>query len=266
MKVRVGADRARDLVRRMHAFVAKLPFDDVSQIFEYDPPDGKYVFERAVADKWKPGDLYLPRKRDDGQTEHVHVPGLHVICFHANIRGSETASFGLASHPPVVLHREEIIVSHGENAQSHQIGQGPAIEFNTRLRGWYSWSNFVKTQYAGNPKFGGVENFLRAHRSVFAAIDECKRLGLTTRIRDDANYWRHRNDEKLVAELKRWDELIAGFAGKLTDAFEEAGHSFVAPIKDRPDFEHLEARGADMMKKAGKGKKRKGRGKGPAAE
>jgi hypothetical protein len=187
-----------------------------------------------------------------------------VICFHANIRGSETASFGLASHPPVVVHREEVIISHPGGGETRQIGKGAPTEFNTRQRGWYSWSNFVKTQYAGNPKLGGADNFLRAHHSVFAAIDECKRLGMTVRIRDDANYWKHRDDKKLIAELKRWDELIAGFAGKLTDALEGTEQTFVAPIKNRPDFEHLEARGAEMMKKA-KRKKRKGRGKGPSA-
>ena len=40
---------------------------------------------------------------------------------------------------------------------------------------------------------------------------------MRTRIRDDAQYWRHRDQRKLLVELAKWDELIAGFAGKLSD-------------------------------------------------
>jgi hypothetical protein len=108
MKIKTDAAGARRLVRRLHRFVAKLPFDHVSEVEEYDPPDGRYAFPRGKADPhWKPGTAYLHRKRSDGRPEHVHVPPLHVVCFHANLRGAETASFGLASHPPVVIHRNE---------------------------------------------------------------------------------------------------------------------------------------------------------------
>jgi hypothetical protein len=195
----------------------------------------------------------------------VNVPPLHVVCFHANLRGSETATFGLASHPPVVVHREDVIIKHAGNDQEHRIGAGAPIEFNTRLRGWYSFSNCVKTQYAGDPRLGGNENFLRAHHSVFAAIDECRRLGMKVRIRDDANYWRHRDDGKLLAELKRWNELVAGITGRLTDVLGNDPGTVVAPIKQRPDFEHLEARGAERLAEVRntKRKRRSPKGKPP---
>lgn len=257
MKAKAGVKAAREMVRRLHSFVTSLPFDNVSPVIEYDPPDGVYVFEPAEAEGWKPGAVYLNRKREDGETELVNVPALHVVCFHANLRGSETASFGLASHPPVVVHREDVITKHGARGEDRHIGAGPPIEFNTRLRGWYSWSHCVKTQYAGDPRLGGNENFLRAHHSVFAAVDECRRLGMKVRIRDDANYWRHRDDGKLLAELNRWDELVAGFAGRLTDALGSDPGTIVAPIKDRPDFEHLEARGAARLEEVGKTKRKR---------
>ncbi len=66
---------------------------------------------------------------------------------------------------------------------------------------------------------------------------------MTTRIRDDGKYWRHRSEQKLLAELNKWDELIAGFTGRLSDALGEVPGALVAPIKARPDFEHLEAKG-----------------------
>jgi hypothetical protein len=143
------------------------------------------------------------------------------------------------------------VVTRGpDGIEEHQIGAGSVVEVPTRLRGWYSWSGGSKTQYAANPKYGGAENFLRAHASIFRAVDECERLGMTTHIRDDAKYWRHRDKSKLLAELAKWDELIAGFAGRLGDALDDAGVPVVAPIKDRPDYEHLEAKGDARFKRA----------------
>jgi hypothetical protein len=232
--------------------VSRLPFDNVSPVFEYDPPDGHYEFERCDTDgesrMWKPGDLYLTRKRGDGKTELVNVPAIHVICFHANIKGSETATFGLATHPPVVIHREDVITYPEDCGESRHINAGATIEFPTRLKGWYSWSACTKTQYAANPRDGGPANFLRAHLSIFKAVDEAEKLGLKTFIRDDGHYWRHRDESKLLKELAKYDELIAGFAGRLSDALDSPG-AVVAPIKDRPDFEHLEAKGADRIDK-----------------
>jgi hypothetical protein len=252
-KAKLVADGARALVERLHRFAQTLPFDDVSPILEFDSPDGRYVFERAddhpELRRWKPGTLYLDRKRADGEIENVEVPPLHVVYFAANLKGSETATFGLASHPPVVVHREEVITDLSDGSTEHRIGAGDPIEFPTRLRGWYSWSNFTKTQYAGNPRYGGPENFVRAHLSVFRMIGEAKRLGLKTRIRDDAKYWRHRNEVKLLAELAKWDRLIAGFTGRLSDKLGNAPGIIDAPIKDRPDFEHLEAESADEFRK-----------------
>lgn len=142
-------------------------------------------------------------------------------------------------------------------------GPGPAVEFPTRLRGWYAWSDCCKTQYAGNPKLGGVGNFLRAHLSVFRVLDECKRLGMATHVRDDGRYWRRRDEGKLFRTPREWDELIAGFVGRMSDAVGDEHGPVAAPIKDRPDFEHLEARGAARQEKLagprGPGRRRRSR-------
>jgi hypothetical protein len=116
-------------VRRLHSLVRKLRFDDVSPILEYDAPDGRYAFEIGPEDGCgKPGDRYLERKRDDGLTELVHVPPLHVLCFHANLRGAETASFGLASHPPVVVHREDVVTHPPGCQEQRAIGAGAVVD------------------------------------------------------------------------------------------------------------------------------------------
>jgi hypothetical protein len=159
-----------------------------------------------------------------------------------------------------VVHREEAI-TRDEHGQIRQRDAGAAIEYPTRLRGWYSWSNFVKTQYAGNPKYGGPKNFLRAHLSVFRVVELAKKLGLKTHIRDDGGYWKHHDKTKLLISLQQHDELIAGFTGRLTDVVGNAPGAIVAPIKDRPDFEHLEARGDKSLRDVGKRKRRKGTGR-----
>ena len=82
---------------------------------------------------------------------------------------------------------------------------------------------------------------------------------MTTRIRDDAKYWRHRDEGKLLAELHRWDQLIAGFAGRLGDALGDAPGALEAPIKDRPDFEYLEAKGDEQFRQAARRRARRRR-------
>jgi hypothetical protein len=273
LAAKADADKARKLVKQMRDFACRLPFDSVSEIFEYDPPDGQFAFKKggrkdARGEQWKPGGLYLERKTDAGSTEAVHVPPLHSISFGANIRGSETALFGLASHPAVVVHHEDVVTQLELGGEERRVGAGPAVEFPTRLRGWYSWHSFCKTQYAANPRYGGVENFLRAHLSIYKMLDECKRLGLRMKVRDDGKYNRNRNQGTLLKELAKMDELVAGVVGSLGDALLNHGAAdegaFVAPIKDRPDYEHLEARGQEQLRRIGRRKrqKREGREKG----
>jgi hypothetical protein len=262
MKTKCDADSARKVVAGMQKRIAKLPWDQMTEVFEIDPPDGKYVFEKAKGDRFKPGDEYLARKRDDGEDEIVNVPSLHVMYFNARVNGAETASFGLASHPPVVVHRADVVERDAAGHQTVRRGAGEAVEMSTRLRGWYTWRSFCKTQYAANPKLGGAKNFLRAHLSVFDAMEICKELGLKTWIRDDGKFNKHRSVERLLESLRFHDELVAGFVGRLGDAMAGAGQEgIVAPIKDRPDFEHLEAKGAERLRRGPKKKARRGKRK-----
>jgi hypothetical protein len=254
LKLECPADRARQVVRALHAFAqTQAGFASVSPVLEFDPPDGQYAFDRADDDPdlaaWKPGTLYLTREQANGADDHVCVPPRHVICFSGNRDGSEPAVFGLATHPAVVRHRETVTETGPDGIPTDYIGRGRAVEFPTGLGGWYSWWFAVKTQYAGDPRAGGEPNFLRAHKAVFAVVDFAKTLGLTTDVRDDTTYWKDRDDARLLAELRRWNELMAGFAGQLTDAMGPDRARLVAPIKDRPDYEHLEARGAEELNK-----------------
>ena len=124
----------------------------------------------------------------------MRVPALHALFFHVRVKGAETASIGLASHPPVVLHREDVIEWNRDGSECGQhLGQGDPVEFPTRRRGYYSWQSFCKTQYAGNPKLGGEANFLKAHLSLIELLDQIQAAGVKVRIRDDSRYAKHRD-------------------------------------------------------------------------
>lgn len=97
-------------------------------------PDGKHVFTKSEADGIRPGHEYLTRKREDGEEEIVDVPSLHVMYFHARVEGAETASFGLASHPPVVVHRASVVGRDEDGHKTVRMGAGEAVEVPTRLR------------------------------------------------------------------------------------------------------------------------------------
>jgi hypothetical protein len=246
------------MIAKFRSLALKLPFDDVTEIYEQDSPDGESKFI-SYAHDFRQGDLCLPRKRADGEEEIVHVPARHALFFLVRVEGAESASIGLASHPPVVLHREDIIKRRKDGSERERIlGRGNPIEFPTRRRGYYSWHSFCKTQYAGNPKLGGEANFLKAHLSLIELLDQFQVAGVKVRIRDDTRYAQHRDVDRLLRSLRKWDAIIARFVGKLGDMLGDQAGPLVAPIKERPDFEHLEAKGIRVLKKlAARQRKRK---------
>jgi hypothetical protein len=260
-RVKADVRSARRLIAKFRAIAQKLPFDKVSEVYEQDSPDGTAAF-CPYHGSFRRGDLYLPRNRTDGETELVNVPALHALFFNVYVNGAETASIGLASHPPVVIHREDVIERSADGfGCTHLIGQGDPIEFPTRRRGYYSWQSSCKTQYAANPQLGGEANFLKAHLSLIELLDQIRQSGVAVRIRDDAQYAQHRDVDRLLRSLRKWDAIIAGVAGRLGDALGDQPGALVAPIKSRPDFEHLEAKGISELKKIAARQRRRKKGR-----
>src|SRR6266446_4891615 len=248
-KIKTDLPSARRLIAKFRAIALKLPFDEVSEIREQDPPDGKWVFDR-YDHSFRQGGLYLSRTRRDGEQETVHVPALHALFFYVRVQGAESAPIGLASHPPVVIHREDVIERNKNGSERGRImGQGDPVEFPTRRRGYYSWHSFCKTQYAGNPKLGGEANFLKAHLSVIELLDQIRVAGVNVRIRDDSRYAKHRDVDRLLRSLRNWNAIVANIVGNVGDALGDESGELVAPIKQRPDFEHLEAKGMSVLRK-----------------
>jgi hypothetical protein len=260
-KTKTDSSSARRMIARFRAIARELPFDEVSDIYEQGSPEDTTAFLRND-DSFRAGGLYLSRTRGDGAKELVWVSALHALFFHVNVEGAETASIGLASHPPVVLHREDVIVRNKNGSErERRIGQGAPIEFPTRRRGYYSWHSFCKTQYAANPKLGGEANFLKAHLSLIELLDRMRAAGVNVRVRDDSKYAKHRDVDRLLRSLRDWNAVVANIAGKIQDALGGESGSLIAPIKDRPDFEHLEAKGIAVLKKlAARQRRRKKKG------
>jgi hypothetical protein len=261
-KTKSDVRSARRMIAKFRELALKLPFDDVSEIYEQDPPDGKSAFQ-LYDDPFRQGSLYLSRTRRDGNEELVHVPAMHAVYFGVNVRGAETAVIGLASHPPVVVHREDVIKRNKDGSErERRLGCGDPIEFPTRRRGYYSWHSFCKTQYAGNPNLGGEANFLKAHLSLIELLDQIGKAGVKVRINDDTRYAKHRDVNRLLRSLREWDAVIAKFVGQFSDVLGADLGTIVAPIKERPDFEHLEAKGIDVLKRMAARQRR--RKKGPS--
>lgn len=259
-KTKAEPSAARRLIRKFRMIALDLPFDHVSEIYEQDAPDGRSAF-LPCEHSFRQGNLYLPRKRADGEQETVQVPALHALFFSARVQGAETALIGLASHPPVVLHREDVIQRNRDGSErGRTFGQGAAVEFPTRRRGCYSWHSFCKTQYAGNPKLGGEANFLKAHLALIELLDRLQAAGVPVRIRDDSRYAKHRDVDRLLRSLRDWNAIVARFVGNIGDALGDASGKLVAPIQDRPDFEHLEAKGIRVLRKLAARQRRRKRG------
>ena len=141
-------------------------------------------------------------------------------------RGCESATLGMAQYSAKIRHRTRL----------HPTG----------LSGW-SWQAFCKTQYASNPRHGGLDNFLRCHLGVVALLDAAAQLGLSPDVKDEGGYWEHRDPQALTVELAQWNECVAALGGALKDVHGDVQ----GPIFAFPNFEPLEARGQRHLPRKG---------------
>ena len=213
----------RQLVETMRQFALDLPFQEVGEIKEFKGKD---------TDRNSPDDPNLWLKIQagafvKGEKRAYNVAPKHIIAFETVPgEGSEPANFGFCQYPAFVPGNEGKRVATG-------------------LRGW-QWGSFCKTQYASDPKCGGVENFLRCHLSIVKLLDFIKKSELVTvKVSDEGGYWEDRNLETLVKEIGDWNVFIAGMTSVIRSQAE--GMTVEAPITGFPNFEHLEAKGLDLL-------------------
>ncbi len=213
--------RVREQIELLHKYAQRLDLNYVGPIESIDgtATDFEQVPESQDEKRW-----FLIQSRQyvtdplDRRRSYVVAP-LEVIGFSTHpAEGCEAANFGLARYPKFLEVDDR--------------------RMPTRLSGW-QWSSFCKTQYAS---IAGPKNFLKAHLSVTAMLDEANRIGVLKSVKDEGDYWEHRDAKSLVESVCEWNELIAGQVGNLKDILPDT-MEMESPIKNHPDFEKLEARG-----------------------
>ncbi len=232
---------ARKLVHQLRQAALDLPIQHVGDMVEFrgnecdwkwraDDDPYRWLLIQARTDIPLP---VTPAERRRGVRREMDVVPKHVIAFETEPGdGCEAANFGLCQYPCEVSHPQ---------FGKHQ----------TKLKGW-SWRSFCKTHYAGDPRCGGLPNFLRCHLGVVALLDEAQRLGCLAKVSDEGEFWETRNLERLTKEIGEQSATLAGFLGVLEAAAGQApdGSGGVeAPIAKYPNFEHLEAEGQRLLPK-----------------
>ena len=104
---------------------------------------------------------------------------------------------------------------------------------------------FSKTQYAS---LHGREHFRRCHVAIVDFLAALRPLGFDVKISDEGHYWPRRSERALRAEMEKMNRLVAAVAGIAKDVHEDDG-GVQAAIFAHPQFERLEAEGADLLSK-----------------
>jgi hypothetical protein len=227
--------QARQFVHALHQAAQDLPFKELGQVVELagaacdldkrqreDPLRWLLIQAgQSLEYRQKGGN------RDQGYSSWFNVPPSRLIAFTAwPGEGCEASNFGLCQYPTVI-----------------ESCYGP---LKTGLSGW-SWSSFVKSQYASNPQCGGVPNFLQCHLTVIAMLDKAKELGCLEGVSDEGGFWEKRDLPALVQEIGSWNEMIAAFGGKLKDLLGDGPVGLESAIAQYPNFEQLEAAGQSKL-------------------
>jgi hypothetical protein len=213
----------RSVVQTIRDLATQLPFQEIGDVIEFKDRECDYDRE----DPWR----WLKIQAGQYVQEEncfFKVPPLHIVAFTV-MPGprSEPANFGLARYPEVIT-VEEL------KKQVH-----------TNLSCW-SWNSCSKTQYASDPAAGGVANFVRCHGSIVALLDAVQSRNLASvNVRDESDYWNHRDVRKLAEAVGEWNEMVAAIAGQLKDLTN--GPIIDAQIMQFADFERLEARGRNKL-------------------
>lgn len=208
-----SVSQAREKVVALHRYASALPFVQVGELIELEGSDCLLKHQDlqialkicALSEEEIANNLL----NNTSETKCRHLIGFSTLPG----RGCSEATFGLAT--PVAM---------GDN------------------RNW-KWRTFCKTQYASNPEYGGIENFLKCHLLVVRMLEAAKQLGILGNVSDPSGYWEERNLEALVETITKETVMMAAIMGNLKDAFEQQGYKAIAPILDYPNFEYLEAEG-----------------------
>jgi len=218
---------ARQVVEQLRSRALELPFQQVGPLVELTST--ACDFERRSRNDPNRWLLIQARESVERPPYYYDVRPNHLIGFNTMPgQGSEPANFGLCRYPTSI------------EITDRDVQPNRQRRIRTGLRGW-TWRSFTKTQYASNPNYGGVVNFLRCHLLVVRMLDHAKQLGALGDVNDESHYWERRDVPALAREVGEWNEMIAAQMGQLKDAL---GAGVAGEILSFPNFEHLEAAGS----------------------
>ncbi|WP_254568020.1 hypothetical protein [Oscillatoria sp. HE19RPO] len=259
---------AREKIHALHQAAINLPFEKVSEVVEL-------VGEPCRDEHNKMEELhrFLQLEAARGieyENSYFFVDPVQLIAFTVLPgKGCESANFGLALFPEttqIKLRKPEPGADPNEikpwgwedfkiKLEEKRTGKidETKVEIRTiptNLTHW-SWSNFCKTQYASNPEYGGMENFLKCHGLVVQMLDIAQDLGILESVCDEGGYWESRNTQTLSQSVGNYNALVAGVVGGLKTLLTQEGieAKTQAPITDYPNYEYLEAEGEQQIKR-----------------
>jgi hypothetical protein len=71
-------------------------------------------------------------------------------------------------------------------------------------------------------------------------LDYAGKVGVDVVVRDETHYWETRDEQRLIAEVRKMNHIVAAFAGRLGDLGVPGSGELRAPIFGHPRFERLE--------------------------
>ena len=194
-----------DVGRTLHelrAFALTLPFRHVSHVYEPGPDARGEGLERL---RWFAAIIAEPWPEDD---------------------------------PPLagdVATAQGFFVNPGERCETACCGFLRRSDQRGRRREWF-WHWSCKTQYAS---VVSDQHLVACHTSLVRLLDRAIALGVDVIVRDETHYWETREEQQLIANVHSMNRIIAGMAGRLSDAVSQDAQ-VQAPIFSHPRFERLE--------------------------
>jgi hypothetical protein len=198
-----SSQESESIIEKLRARAMDLPFESVGEIVHFTGEDARFDRTRANDDfRW----FKLQAQRSHWNRERTvgwECPATEIVGFEINVAsGSEWMSVFLAMYPKTIL------VTDQESGRPKRI--------RTELHGW-SGKGFTKTQYASDPRCGGIANFLRAHLSICRMLDCAGELGLVVNVSDDGKFFENRDIPALIQSIGQWNQDLAAFVGAFTD-------------------------------------------------
>lgn len=115
------------------------------------------------------------------------------------------------------------------------------VDQQGRGHDWF-WHWSCKTQYAS--VFGDA-HLVACHTGLVKVLDQARAMGVNVVVRDETHYWETRDEDRLIAEVRAMNRIVARLAGRLSD-LSPPGAEVRAPIFRHGQFEPLEVDAEDQ--------------------